>query len=550
MIIYSKNSIFTYDAETSFDLLNPPKNDKYIASYNKFINHVLYIYGQIKTDGSIPVFFTKAMESGTQRQADRNSTLTALEPNKTYYIVLSSDEILPLTIPTNITSEEFLSTYYCHNDDRCDNVDICNKSLYIVKKDHHNISLTGNYTYDINLTVSNLYSSNQYYYEIEPVYSNWPARISSQSGFISIPSNNMDNLGYTSGTIKSFFSYYPSGENYENSIPYDNNIDISSNFYYKNIFSILNLSIYSNNMDLLFTDYINIKCDSCLPNKNRKNPIFKLSNTAGSFDKINQIDCSGSVPIYINYSGLDPSKTYSFGFGSVNGNWPARILPKIKNLVPEYLYEDPESNMVYGTGTVVANFSFSPVYNPFPSWPNLQYNLESFAKEKFVDDNIYNILSLSVSESSNNLYKESIIIKGNIESNNENCINSLYIKFDNTSNTYPSGGLTETSRPGSEINLTDKLCCNKDQILTATISGACCGKEYGYRFYNSNQYTSITPLSGTISFGNGVGKIGAVYNLNNRPATTVRLVIFDTTDNTYAVDNIILRCPNKIPILP
>ena len=552
MTIYFQNSIFKYGGETSFSLINPPKNIQKISDYYKFINNVSHIYGSTKSDGTIPVFYTKIVPTTTQRQPDPNSTLTSLDPDETYYIVLISKENIPLNIPYNITSEEFLlskdqncnSTPVCHNDISCYN------KPDIVSKDYRDILLTNEYTYDIDLTVTSLSPSQKYLYEIQPVYSNWPAKLSSLSGYIKESSSELDHLGHTSGIIKSLFSYYPSGTDYSNSIPYDTNIDADSNFYFKNLFSILNLSIYSENMELLFSDNLNIKCNNCLPNKNRKSPTFKLSNIENSLNDLTEVVYTGSMPLYVNYSGLDPSKTYSLFFSSVASNWPSRILPKTQNIIPESLYEDPDSNMVYGKGSVVANFTLSPVNNPFDSWPNLQYSLEPFYKEKFIDKNIYNILSLSINESSESIYKQSIIIKGNIQSNNEDCIDSLYVKFDNTSNTYPSGGLTEINRPGSEINLSDKLCCNKDQILTATISGACCGKQYHYRFYPSNQYVSLSPLSGTMSFGDGIGKVATIYNLNNRPGTTVRLVVLDTTNNVYAVDNIILRCPNKIPTLP
>ncbi len=551
MTIYFQNSVFQYDGETSFDLINPPKDIRNIPDYHKFINSILYIYGPTKSNGTIPVFYTKTASSTTQRQPDPNSTLTSLDPNQTYYIVLTSEENLPLNIPYNITSEEFLSS---KNKD-CNNTQVCyDVSCYgkpdILSKDYRDIQLTNKYMYDIDLIVTSLSPSQRYLYEIQPVYSNWPAKLSSLSGHIESSSSELNHLGHTSGIIKSLFSYYPSGTDYSNSIPYDSNIDTDSNFYFKNIFSILNLSIYSENMDLLFSDNLNIKCNNCLPNKNRNPPTFKLSNTKDHFDNLEEILCTGSMSLYVNYSGLDPSKTYSMSFFSAASNWPSRILPKTQNIIPESLYEDPDSNMVYGKGSLPVNFTLSPVYNPFGSWSNLQYNLEPFYKEKFVDNNIYNILSLSISESFKNVYRESVIIKGNIESNNEDCIDSLYVKFDNTSNVYPSGGITETNRPGAEINLSDKLCCNKDQILTATISGACCGKEYNYRFYSSNEYVSLSPLSGTMSFGDGIGKIATIYNLNNRPGTTVRLVVLDTTNNVYAVDNVILRCPNKIPTLP
>lgn len=552
MTIYFQNSIFKYGGETSFSLINPPKNIQKIPDYYKFINSISHIYGSTKSDGTIPVFYTKIVPTTTQRQPDPNSTLTTLDPDQTYYIVLISEENLPLNIPYNITSEEFLLSkdQNCNSNPTCDNDTSCYSKPEIPSKNYREILLTNEYTYDIDLTVTSLSPSQKYLYEIQPVYSNWPAKLSSLSGYIKESSSELDHLGHTSGIIKSLFSYYPSGTDYSNSIPYDTNIDTDSNFYFKNLFSILNLSIYSENMDLLFSDNLNIKCNNCLPNKNRKPPTFKFSDKENDFAEPTGVLCTGCMPLYVNYSGLDPSKIYSLSFMSFASNWPSRILPKIDNITPESLYEDPDSNMIYGKGSMVANFALSPVKNPFGSWPNLPYALESFHKEKFIDKNIYNILSLSIYESFDKIFTQSIFIQGDIQSNNEDCIDSLYVQFDNTSNTYPSGGLTEINRPGSEINLSDKLCCNKDQILTATISGACCGKQYYYRFYSSNEYVSLSPLSGTMSFGDGIGKIATIYNLNNRPGTTVRLVVLDTTNNIYAVDNIILRCPNKIPTLP
>jgi hypothetical protein len=141
MIIYSKTAIFKYDGETSFDLFNAPSNYKVQSNYYKFINNVLYIYGQTKSDNTIPVFFTKTIPSTTKREPDTGSTLRNLDPQQTYYIVLSSEENLPLIIPKNINSEEFLKTQYCNDNSECSQSVSCYGQPNIIDRSYRNIKL-------------------------------------------------------------------------------------------------------------------------------------------------------------------------------------------------------------------------------------------------------------------------------------------------------------------------------------------------------------------------------------------------------------------------
>ena len=113
--ITNNKTLFTYHGE-SLDLINPPdpSNNQLYALYNSLINNTLAIYGSSRTDGSLPVFWTKIdNRDKLSRIADLNSTLQKLENNKSYYIVTLDNSALPLTIPKPIDIQD-ISARACY----------------------------------------------------------------------------------------------------------------------------------------------------------------------------------------------------------------------------------------------------------------------------------------------------------------------------------------------------------------------------------------------------------------------------------------------------
>jgi hypothetical protein len=540
MIIQKKQSIIAYKADRSFNLMREPLNDRLNFVYHNFLNNVLCIYGDQKKNGSIPVFWTKNIVGSTNRSPHESSTLTELSPNQTYYILLINENKIPIEIPEHITSKEFLQTESIESN--CELTDYCDGQPVIGSTSHRNIVLTqaSGYSYNIDIPITNLYPNTSYDFSITSNYSNWPAQLSTTLGSIERASLT-NNIGYTSGVLRSVFSYIPSGSSLSNSIPYSG-IDTNDVFYTKNIFSILNLSIYSDNK-LLIKDTINIKCYDCLPIDKIDNPTITLSQKEGI--KTNVVQLSGinnlSTSVFATYDKLDSTKTYELEFDSLGSNWPCFIGPKNIFVKPQKLYS--VSGITYGSGSVEAIFRFSPISNPSGSWSNLPYNLDSFYNEEFIKQNLYNNLQVKLKDV-DNIYSDSLMIRGidNISPETQ-CVDKLVIKFDNSNLSYPV--LTTINRPGSEFTL-DKTCCSKDQILNISINGACCGSNYNYYFSSSNPSVSIAPSSGVVAFGDGSGRVSCVYNLNGVPGATIRFKLQDSKNNQFATDDIIVRCKDAL----
>lgn len=540
MIIQKKESIFVYKADKVFNLMVEPLNNRLNFVYHNFLNNVLCIYGDQKRNGSIPIFWTKNISGTTRRDPHEASTLRELIPNHTYYVLLVNENKIPIEIPKHITSQEFL-----HDDTKingCEIIDYCAGEPVIGSDEHRGVVLTqaSGYSYNINIPITNLYPNTPYRFAVTTNYSNYPAKLSTSSGTIERTTTN--NIGYTSGVIRSVFSYLPGESDLSNSIPYSL-IDTNDPFYAKNIFSVLNLSVFSEDNNLLIKDTINIKCNDCLPTKKlADSPKLVLSNKEDT--KTNIVSLSGlnnlSTSIFTSYDKLDPSRTYEIEFNSLGSNWPCFIGPKNITVQPQKLYN--VSGVTYASGSVESVFRFSPVSNPSEDWSNLAYDLDSCHKEKFITQNIYNVLEAKLKDG-NIFYSDSLIIRGIDNISPETyCVDKLVMKFDSTSLLYPN--LTSTSRPGSELTI-DKSCCSRDQVLNVSISGACCGNIYNYYFSSSDPLVSIAPISGVASFGDESGRISCVYNLNGRPGASIAIKLQDS-NNQFATDSVIIRCKDAL----
>ena len=539
MIINSPKSIIKYESDTVLDLINPPKGSKTKSEYHNFINNILCIYDTEKYDGTIPVFWTKH-KNDQERIADTNSTLKELKPDNSYYIIALNNNNFPITIP----SVNFVSSLSNIAPNPIKNY--CSESISIdyLGTDIHNIILDSN-IYKIHAQLNRLIPNKNYYYELTPIYSNWPAYIYPQSGFIN--NNTTDNTNNTSGIINSIFRYYSSGEPYTPTIPYSS-IDYSVKHFDENIFSLIKLSIYNDNNNLLLEDTINIRCNKCL-NGPLETPTVSLGHTSENTNNTVVIS-SLSTPLELNYEKLDPKIEYGIEFFTINGNWPSKISPHTSDINPETLYTD-EDNQYY-KGSIICNFSFLYKYT-FTQEDNinLQFFTEPYNQESFISKNLFQHLGVKLIDKTNNsiVNTDDIIIQSTsgLKPDYE-CINNLHLSINDTNYSYPTF-LSSDNRPGSEITV-DRFCCDKDQLLTVNVSGACCGEPYIYNFYSSNPLVSIQPSSGTVSFGNGEGNIAVLYNLNNRPGTSLMVSLYHPRTNYYLTDSVILRCPNIKPFTP
>jgi len=238
MNIASLNSFFVYKGGYKLDLMSPPSSTERILGpqYEKLIESVFSIYGEQRPDGSIPVFYTKqtvvANGNSTRivRRPDENSTLKELIPGRSYYFVPRSQEYLPVNIPQTLdflnfikiddksldylkfkelisllSTEQTLASSSAIGIQNTSSLDCCPK---ISVKDMINNKVTINgFKGVLNIQISNLIPNQQYYYFLEPVFSNWPIKISPLKG--SIKKSGPTNAdGFVSATISLFYTTY------------------------------------------------------------------------------------------------------------------------------------------------------------------------------------------------------------------------------------------------------------------------------------------------------------------------------------------------------
>ena len=232
IIIQNNKALFTYVGE-SLDLMKVPdsSNNELYSLYNNLINNTLAIYSTSRSDGSIPVFWTK-LENNERlsRSPDQSSTLRKLDNGKSYYILVDNSSSFPLIIPTPVNFDK-LSV--CDCTDSSQDISCCEQIS--VSGQYSNIELSGTYIKNISIGLSGLKPNLKYYYELEPILSNWPAKIYPLSGFIerNAPSDKKNSIKANLELTFSYISLNDSG-NINNNL---NNQDT------KNIYSVIDMSI-------------------------------------------------------------------------------------------------------------------------------------------------------------------------------------------------------------------------------------------------------------------------------------------------------------------
>lgn len=260
MIIRSNNAFIQYTSSQVLDLMKPPSPDSdrnLYSDYNNFIDGIECIYATQKPDGNIPVFRTKIDTTSNSVIPDTESTLRFLIPGESYYFTVNNDSVLPLKIPNPIGLSEFVKTVP-------DVVDSAITQNCCPRISLHTESVSLNFpnrSYNIHAKILDALPNEKYSYVFTPVFSNWPAKLTPSSGEIKLP-YIPNSMGRVSGNIDAMFAYYDLPVNTQKSIPYT--INSNSSYYINNIFSIINLSIYSNNCKV-YDKNIDIYCKACIP---------------------------------------------------------------------------------------------------------------------------------------------------------------------------------------------------------------------------------------------------------------------------------------------
>lgn len=534
MLILTEKSIFKYTSSQILDLMVSPAPDSDMelhSVYNNFIQAVDCIYGDQDDNGYIPIFRTKEDTASGQLKPDPDSTLRFLIPGNSYYIKVSAINFLPLSVPNPIGLADFVGTL---NPIEPPSSSTCPKIT--VNQTAANIS-SPDVAHEIHATITNVKPNQKYYYQLKPVFSNWPAKLSPSSGQITFP-QTPDANGFVSGNIDAIFSYYKYPSTNIDSIPYTLNKTINTSYYRNNIYSIINLSVYSDQC-VLYDKNINIYCKSCV--SEYKCPSIILSST-------------GSTPtryITAQLSDLQPDTNYTYAFASKNSNWPANISPKSGILTAS------DSSR---TATLYSVFKYCDDINDNC---NLPLTDSSISTDPLFTPKLYNdlVLILTPNNSYCNSISESILLECN------KCFvgNSFNTSIKFAGPDYPIVGVnygypltlgsgmnaTEASsqqRPYWEYNIYASggtiPCCDKAAMITFDIDNAIIGEKYIYDIYSHPPIT-IIPNTGTISFGDGSGNFSVLAYLDGKKSSSVHVVLTHEKSTKQASDSFVIRCPQS-----
>lgn len=310
------------------------------ADYNRFIENISTIYGSQDSEGNIPLFWT--VFSGTKYVPNPESTLTQLDPRRSYYFITRDESSLPLNLPIN---GKVLAGYRDQpilpqiKTTLTDTFDSINDS-------ESNILENNNYAY-LKFKVKGLQPFEDYDYTINCDAANWPVSISPISGTIK-PSQTEDDLELSSVVhfIKSTGTCGDQTNIATNSLDC---ADINSN----NLYAVVNLEItpQSNTVDSVKGDNITVRCKDCIPRLSVELPDIGILSTStqpstndtttqqytalsgtNSLSSGNIVDnlapVSGDNRFFAykaNIKNVETKKKYRYEYRSLEGNWPARL---------------------------------------------------------------------------------------------------------------------------------------------------------------------------------------------------------------------------------
>lgn len=388
MNIFSLNAFFVYKGGYKLDLMNaPPPTEKLAEQYNYFLQNMSIIYGEQRSNGSIPIFYTRQTQTQIGSTTtiisspDPNSTLKELIPGESYYFIPRSQRSLPLTIPQTpdflsfIKIDETSSEYLKFRElitllsiqsnvsnpansigiQAASALDCCPKITVKDLSKDGKISING-FNGIIKLEISNLVPNELYYYFVDSLFSNWPVKITPSNGSIR-KSGPVDANGFVSTTISLFYTTYKTIYDTDSGI-FDYSIPDPSKYRYNQqteIETTINATIVHSDANKCLPVSEIFKVNPILPSTSCHNvSIVPSNNIVLNKDESNEYNIQYSIHAILN--NLDSDLTYKYYFRNKSSSWPANIKPLSGIINP--------SNRNRGTANIHALFSFCPSGSP------------------------------------------------------------------------------------------------------------------------------------------------------------------------------------------
>jgi hypothetical protein len=604
MNIVSLNAFFVYKGGYKLDLMSPPPPTENIlySQYLKLIDSVSSIYGEQRPDGTIPVFYTKqiivnnAGSNQAVRVPDENSTLKELIPGRAYYFVPRSQQYLPVNIPQTLNFFNFIQIdeksldYLKYKElislissaqpstgggssigiQSVSALDCCPK--IVVKELVNNKVIINGFKGVLKIQVNNLIPDENYYYFLEPVFSNWPIKISPLKG--SIKKSGPTNAdGFVSVTISLFYTTYKTtndadSDSFSYSLP-----DPKKYRYYEqdNILSTVNISIVHSDANKCLPVSRIFDINPVLPDTVCQKIKLFPSGTV-QLGQTLEAEFNTKQHIHGVITNLDPDNDYKYYFRSKSASWPANIKPISGILNP--------SNRDNGVAYVHGLFSFC-ASGSVDSCSNLDYEYvapnvtltasrdtenQSTTFIRTISPNIYSNLELVVEPLVSGLCSGvsqdvSIVCKKCMPYNDivEYVVNSGNLKHEklsvsidtlqdskawpfNKQNAYQFPFVfSATSRPLAEINVSGQSC--KEGIpLKLFVSGVVSGEKYDCDWNSYIPGVNIIPKTSTVTFNHPTGMIIVSGYLNDNSSAPIDVLLTHQASQVSVSDFAIIRC--------
>lgn len=249
-------------------------------------------------------------------------------------------------------------------------------------------------------------------------------------------------------------------------------------------------------------------------------PLFPPCCPSVKFDAnlVTLSDGNMYAPISAEVSGLSPNTSYSYSFSGLGANWPSKISPLSGVLNP-----------VSTTDTIDAMFSF---YATTGNYPNvLPFDLDADLDSSYVRNNIYSILELKLTPSNS----DCSVISDRITVRCSGCVPSAPVPV----NYRPSPSFVGATN--GKITL-GPGCCDKPVPIAVDVTNVKIGENYSYEFNVWPSSVVITPVSGSIGFGQNQGKISALVDMNTQESSIIKCSVTDPATNKVYVDFIGMQC--------
>jgi hypothetical protein len=606
--ITTLNSLFTYTGGYELNLMQPPADSKLNKLYNDLIDKIYMIFGNQRPDGSIPVFYTqerivRGVIDRTIRLPSIESTLKSLKPGESYYCIARSANNLPIELPQTSNFSQFISidpndnnykkfqsllqlisfenTYNSNSVagiQTLSNIDCCPKLEILDIDVKSNILTIDGFKNTIKIKFKNLVANTNYFYFIEPVFSNWPVKITPIKGNIKKNSNTSE---FVEHTVTLFYTTYPAVADADDDV-FDFSLQNPSQtrYYEQNsINTALNVTIVHENSE---------KC----------NPVSKIFNVVPKLpdSMCHNVKIYPSGTVYLNkvagqeynvqqhihamVTNLDPNIDYKYYFVPRSVSWPSKIQP-----ISGILYPNSRTR---GIGYIHSIFSFcaSGVDSGCANlnWNYVEPTVAVSSQEETVTDscgtvytpttftrtispNIYANLELIVEPLESGLctkevasvsfvcnkclpYEDTIEYVVNSENiTHENLDISIDTLFDNWPYSKASPynfprNFSATARPLAEINVYGGLC-NSAIPIRVFVTGLVSGEAYicNWHTYMSEAY--IEPAVQSFVADQDRAYILSSGYLNGASSTAIETTLTHEPSRSSVSDFAIIRCYQK-----